>query len=300
MSEIEEPSERIGFWGLGAMGAPMARRLVAAGCRVAAFDPRAAAVADFVEDGGEAGSNETELSICVLMLPDSSVVEQVLSSLRGKTLRPGTLIVDMSSSDPVRTRLLAQTLDARGLRLVDAPVSGGTQGAISGSLTIMAGGDPADVDRARPLLDILGRTTHVGTVGSGHAVKALNNLMSAVHLWASSEAIVAGEKFGLEPSVLLDVVNHSSGRSGSTEVKWPQFVLPGGFDSGFALRLMLKDMRIAVGLAESLDVPTPLARAAVEQWSDAADSLATTADHTEVAALISQRAGVERPEISRM
>ena len=156
----------------------------------------------------------------------------------------------MSSSEPLRTRALAEKLAASGLaRLVDAPVSGGVGGAERGTLTIMAGGEADTIADLAEVLSVLGRVRHTGPVGSGHALKALNNLLSATHLLATSEAMVAGQEFGLDPHTMLEVFNASSGRSGSTENKWPNFVLPGGYDSGFGLGLMLKDMKIATQLA---------------------------------------------------
>jgi hypothetical protein len=185
--------------------------------------------------------------------------------------------------------------------LVDAPVSGGVAGAQSGSLTIMVGG-PVDVlDRLRPVLEVLGsHVVHAGEfVGAGHAIKALNNLMSAAHLLASSEALLAGRQFGLDPDVMLSIVNSSSGRSGSTQVKWPKFILPQAYDSGFGLQLMLKDMRIALQLEQEVGVPAPIGQAAVAAWAAAAEDLPAAADHTEIArwlaAQIDQSKESERP-----
>jgi 3-hydroxyisobutyrate dehydrogenase len=197
-------------------------------------------------------------------------------------LAPGATVVDMSSSEPLRTQELAGELAARDVRLVDAPVSGGVKGARAGKLTVMVGGAEDDVARVTPWLQPLGRLVPTGQVGSGHAVKALNNLLSATHLLATSEAMLAGEKLGLDPEVMLSVFNGSSGRSGSTETKFPAFILPGSFDSGFALRLMVKDMRIAVGIAKAAGVPHALADTAIRLWGEAAESLEAAADHTEI------------------
>ena len=143
--------------------------------------------------------------------------------------------------------------------MIDAPVSGGVSGAETGRLTVMVGGArQTDLVAARPLLEELGRPVHAGPVGAGHAVKALNNLLSATHLWVTSEAMLAGERFGIDPQVMLSVFNSSSGRSGSTENKWPNFILPGTFNSGFGLRLMLKDMGIAVQLVDQVGGPSAL------------------------------------------
>jgi 3-hydroxyisobutyrate dehydrogenase len=139
------------------------------------------------------------------------------------------------------------------------------------------------------VLERLGKPVHAGPIASGHAIKALNNLLSATHLWITSEAMVAGERFGLNPDVMLVIFNGSSGRSGSTENKWPNFILPGTYDSGFGLRLMLKDMKIAVQLAEQADAPSQLGADAVALWQQAADELEPAADHTEIARWIASR-----------
>ncbi|HUZ21568.1 MAG TPA: NAD(P)-dependent oxidoreductase [Acidimicrobiales bacterium] len=284
----------VGFVGLGNMGMPMARRLAEAGNTVVGYDVSEAVRQKAVEAGVGAASDTAQVargaSILILMLPDSNVVEQVLNDhalLEG--LSPGTLVVDMSSSEPLRTRELASHLEKRDLRMIDAPVSGGVSGAENGKLTIMVGGDAADLEDARSTLEAFGRVVFAGPIGSGHAVKALNNLLSATHLWITSEAMLAGEQFGIEPDVMLSIFNTSSGRSGSTENKWPNFILPGTFNSGFGLRLMLKDMKIAVQLAEQAGMPSALGAAAVELWGQAAQDLPPTADHTEVARWLHDR-----------
>ncbi|MEN3265312.1 NAD(P)-dependent oxidoreductase [Pseudonocardia sp.] len=285
----EQAGSAVGFVGLGRMGDPMVRRLAAAGVVVRAHDVAAAprkALADVVtvvdkpaEVVPDVGG---DLSVVVLMLPDSKVVEAVLTDGLLDALVPGTLLVDMGSSEPLRTRALAERVAARGATMIDAPVSGGVSGATAGTLTIMVGGPDDEVAALTPLLAVLGRPRHVGPVGAGHALKALNNLMSAAHLLASSEALLAGERFGLDPSVMLEAVNGSSGRSGSTENKWPTFVLPETYDSGFALALMVKDIRIALGLAEATGAPTAHMARTVELWAEAAGALGPDADHTEI------------------
>ena len=162
---------------------------------------------------------------------------------------------------------------------MDAPVSGGVGGAERGTLTIMAGGDADTIENLAEVLAVLGRVRHTGAVGSGHALKALNNLLSATHLLVTSEAMVAGTGIRAGPATMLEVFNASSGRSGSTENKWPNFVLPGGFDSGFGLGLMLKDMKIATSLAESLGRPSQLGARAVELWGQAAASWTCIGPH---------------------
>lgn len=279
----------VGFVGLGNMGTPMSRRLAEAGYAVRGYDvdararetlaavPNTTAVPALGDVAAGAG-------VVVLILPDSDVVERVvLQDGLLAAMAPGTTLIDMSSSVPTRTRALAERTAERGVVLLDAPVSGGVPGARAGTLTVMVGGPAGAVERARPLLEVFGsRVLHVGLVGAGHALKALNNLMSAAHLLASSEALLVGREFGLDPAVMLEAVNGSSGRSGSTENKWPNYVLTGSYDAGFGARLMVKDVRIAVELARALGMPARLAEAVTELWEEALEHLGADADHTEI------------------
>jgi 3-hydroxyisobutyrate dehydrogenase len=285
----------IGFVGLGNMGIPMARRLVEAGYAVRSYDVSVDARERAGEGGipvaqslGEVAASDT----VVLMLPSSAIVQLVVDDPEFTTsVRAGSLVVDMGSSEPAGTRAVSAQLAALGVGMLDAPVSGGVGGAEAGRLTIMVGGSTEDVDEATPWLAVLGRPVHVGPIGSGDAVKALNNLLSAAHLWVTSEAMLVGQRFGIDPQVMPEVFNASSGRSGSTENKWPNYVLPGGYDSGFALQLMLKDMRIATQLARECGLPSRLGESAVELWDEAASGLDPAADHTEVARYLEKWAG---------
>ena len=296
---MKGPGAVVGFVGLGKMGAPMATRLAEAGYQVQGYDVSEAAAKNWNERGGVPASPTLPAmadgaEVVILMLPDSAVVRAVLDDLL-PALAEGTIVVDMSSSEPLVTRELAAQAAARGVTLVDAPVSGGVQGAVSGRLTIMAGGAAGDVARVRPLLDVLGaRVVHVGDVGAGHAVKALNNLLSATSLLASSEVLATAIEFGLDPEVVLDVINRSSGKSWSTELKLPRFVLSGSFDSGFGLGLMLKDMRMATSLARRTGTPALLGETVVEYWAQAAGALPEDADHTEIAKWVAQRRETEK------
>jgi 3-hydroxyisobutyrate dehydrogenase len=287
----------IGFAGLGHMGTPMAGRLAAAGHRLRVYDiARAARTRHEGLDGvtvvGQVAEIADGADVVILMLPDSAVVAQVLlADGLLEQVASSTVVVDMSSSVPARTSELARVAADRTVTLIDAPVSGGVAGARNGSLTIMVGGPAAVLDRLRPVLEVLGsHVVHAGDiVGAGHAIKALNNLMSAAHLLASSEALLAGRQFGLDPEIMLSIVNSSSGRSGSTQVKWPTFILPEAYDSGFGLRLMLKDMRIALQLEQEAGVPAPLGQAAVAAWAAAAEDLPPGADHTEIVRWLATR-----------
>lgn len=279
------PGARIGFIGLGNMGLPMARRLAEGGYAVQGYDVSARARDAMAQLGVVADSPADAArgaAAVVLMLPSSVVVDHVVREER--LLDAAGLLIDMGSSDPLCTRALASEAAARGAVLVDAPVSGGVAGARAGTLTIMFGGDAATADACRPLLGRLGEPiVHVGPVGAGHAVKALNNLLSATSLLATSEAVAIGRRFGLDPGVMIDAINASSGRSGSSEQKFPRFVLPGNYASGFALRLMAKDASIALSLGRSLGVAASVSDVAARLWAEASAALPPDADHTEIA-----------------
>jgi 3-hydroxyisobutyrate dehydrogenase len=284
------PGEVIGFAGLGRMGQPMAGRVAGAGYRVVGFDVSAAARDSWSQRTGSTcvdsvAALAAEASAVILMLPDSvAVCDILLEQHLLDLLKTGAIVIDMSSSVPEKTRELAAEAARRGLSYVDAPVSGGVSGARDGTLTIMVGGEPGPVDRVRGLLAVMGsRVMHLGGSGAGHAVKALNNLLSATHLLVTSEAMVAATRFGLDLPAVLEAINSSSGRSGSTLNKWPNFIVTGSFDSGFSLALMVKDMRIARELITSTGGRAELAAASLDLWERAAGTLGPGADHTEIA-----------------
>jgi 3-hydroxyisobutyrate dehydrogenase len=289
MSDEFLPPARIGFVGLGNMGAPMARHLASAGYPLVVADANAVTLARFCGTVPcERAASLTELGrscrLLITMLPDGAAVRQVLLGDGGIAvgLSAGSVVLDMSSAEPVGTRELAQRLAQAGISLVDAPVSGGVKRALEGTLAIMAGGEPAAIARCRPVLARLGRLFCSGGSGSGHAVKALNNYLSAVALAATAEAMLAGQRFGIEAAVMLEVLNHSTGRNSATEQKYPAFVLPRSFNSGFALGLMAKDLRIALGLAQSLGTPSAFLAECAALWSRAEGLLGFAADNTEI------------------
>jgi 3-hydroxyisobutyrate dehydrogenase len=291
---------RVGFVGLGNMGGPMAARLVHAGFDLVGHDRDEAAAARLAERGGSTVRTIGEVArgadVVITMLPDGRVVRDVVTGPGGLTeeLARGALVLDMSSSDAVGTRVLGAELEALGIALVDAPVSGGVAGAERGTLAVLAGGDSAAIERVRPILERLGGNLILtGALGSGHATKALNNLLSAAGLLAAAEVIAVGRRFGLDPEVLLQALNASSGRNNSTENKIAQFVLSRSFDSGFGLDLMVKDMRAALALAESTETPAPLGQRCLELWSEAGETLGEGADHTAVARWVEGRSDTE-------
>ena len=283
------PPQRIGFVGLGNMGAPMARHLAAAGYQLVVADANTAALERFrTAVKCETAASLTELgracSLVITMLPDGAAVRQVLTGTQAVVagLARGSVVLDMSSAEPVGTRTLGAQLAESGISLVDAPVSGGVKRAVEGTLAIMVGGDPQSIARCGPVLARLGKVFRVGASGSGHAVKALNNYLSAIALVATAEAMLAGEKFGIEPAVMLEILNHSTGRNTATDQKYPAFVLPRTFNSGFALGLMAKDLRIALGLSEAVGAPATLLGMCSEIYDCAQRRLGFGADNTEI------------------
>jgi 3-hydroxyisobutyrate dehydrogenase len=290
----------IAFIGLGMMGLPMATRLIGAGFAVRGSDLSDDARKAFKARGGQAFTTATEAaagtSFLIAMLPDGDIVRETLigSGAAAKSLRPGAIVIDMSSSAPLGTRRLAEELAAIGIGLIDAPVSGGVKRAADGSLAIMAGGDTSAIARARPFLQAMGKVFETGPVGSGHAIKALNNYVSAAGLAAACEAVLVADKFGIDPAVLVDVLNASTGRNNSTELKLKPFILSGSFASGFSIALMAKDLRTAAELADEIGIEAVGARSAAELWTAAATALGKSADHTEIHRFLAAKAGQAR------
>jgi 3-hydroxyisobutyrate dehydrogenase len=285
--------DRVGFVGLGQMGAPVAARLAGApGPALVVHDADPAAVARFTADhDASAATSPADLAAScatvVTMLPTGAVVRSVVWEAAGACrdrLQPGDVVVDMSSSAPDDTAALGALLRERGVALVDAPVSGGVRRALAGSLAVLLGGDdPAAVARARALLAPVGTVIETGGLGSGHTMKALNNLLSAAGLAATAEVLSAGIAAGLDPDVVLDVLNASSGRNNSTETKIAQYVYSGSYGSGFALGLMVKDLRLAAGILARTGTPGRIAATCLEVWTDAERELPPGADHTRIA-----------------
>jgi 3-hydroxyisobutyrate dehydrogenase len=285
--------DAVALIGLGNMGAPMGACLIKAGYTVTGYDRSDQARRNFVAAGGKAAADLAALSSAdavVLLLPDGNIVREVVTSALAH-LRPGAVIVDMSSSDPIGTRQLGAELALLGFEFVDAPVSGGVKRAVTGTLAIMAGGPAATLDRLQPLFEAMGTSIfRTGALGSGHAMKALNNYVSAAGLVAAVEAMRIGRSFGLDPSLMTDILNASTGRNNTTEVKLKQFIISQRFDSGFPLRLMAKDVRTAEDMAQALGLATPFADLCARIWEAAAQELGEAADHTEVIRYLERRA----------
>jgi 3-hydroxyisobutyrate dehydrogenase len=290
----------VGFIGIGNMGAPMAANVKRGGFEVVAFDLDPARTKNWAqENGARATAQLAELGkacdAIVTMLPTGKEVREALFTMQdgalAANLKAGAIVIDMSSADPVGTRTLGKDLAARNLKLVDAPVSGGVTRAKDGSLAIMIGGDADSVAAVRPVLACMGgKLFEVGTLGCGHAMKCLNNFLAATSFAAAAEAVTVGRKFGLDPEVMADVVNVSTGRSFASEMLIKQHLLSGTFGTGFALGLLAKDVKIAADLAEQIGVDAPVGRLTRDLWADARDALGGEQDHTRAAVHWEKRA----------
>lgn len=290
----------VGFIGLGNMGVPMAANIRRGGFEVIGFDLDPARAKKFAEENNARATDQLAAlgkacDAIVTMLPTGREVRDALFTMQGgalaANLKPGAFIIDMSSADPVGTRELGKDLAARKLVLVDAPVSGGVPRAKDGSLAIMIGGDADAVAAVKPVLACMGnKLFEVGSLGCGHAMKCLNNFLAAASFAAASEAMTIGRKFGLDPAVLADVVNVSTGRSFVSENLLKQHVLSGTFGTGFALGLLAKDVKIAADLADQIGIEAPVGRLVSGMWADARDALGGEQDHTRAAVHWEKRA----------
>lgn len=278
----------IGFIGLGNMGWPMAANLVRSGFRLVVRDADPERERTFAREHGceiaDSPASFGEVAAVVTMLPDDRAVREVILDWEGgiaPALPTSAVVVDMSSSHPAATRSLGTSLARYGLELVDAPVSGGVTRAKEGTLSLMVGGDDSAVDRVAPVLEVLGaRTFRTGTLGTGHAMKALNNYVGASAYLAAAEALAIGRQSGLDPAVMVEVMNSSTGRSFNTEHVMKEEVLTGRYGTGFALGLIAKDVGIAASLAEGCGVDAPGCELVRTRWADAAASLGSAVDHS--------------------
>jgi 3-hydroxyisobutyrate dehydrogenase len=266
----------IAFIGLGVMGQLMAANLAAAGFSIQSYDKKKTGNRKSIAEAAQGAD------ALITMLPDGDDVrEAVLDAL--PALKVGAVVVDMSSSDPAGTRALGAALAAKGVAMVDAPVSGARFKAKDGTLAIMAGGEKEPFEKVLPVLQKMGTEIfHCGPLGAGHAVKALNNYLGAAGTLAGFEALLIAQAFGLDPKPMMDAINASTGRNSTTSRKIPQDVLTGAFASGFKLSLMTKDVGIAAELARGLKLKTPFLKETLKHWKAAQKQLTRDADHTEI------------------
>ncbi len=272
------------------MGWPMASNILKGGHDLVVFDLDREAAGRFqTEVGGKAADSIAELAGCevvVSMLPTSKHVRQALTEAEGgaflKGVQPGLIVIDMSSSEPGDTRQLGPILADRGAVLIDAPVSGARPRAITGTLALMIGGDDeAAIAKATPILECMGdRLFRTGPLGSGHAMKCLNNYVAATGLAAACEALLIGQRFGLEPEVMADILNVSTGKNFATENLLKQHIISGSFSAGFTLGLMTKDVTIAADLGEQMNLDAPLSRLVRERFTYARDKVGAGRDNS--------------------
>ncbi|HEY1507027.1 MAG TPA: NAD(P)-dependent oxidoreductase [Stellaceae bacterium] len=291
--------EEIGFVGLGNMGGPMANRLIDAGHHLAIYDIRAEAMAPLVArsavrmNSSRAVADATD--IVFFSLPEPKDVEGEALGAAGIAAGKRTKIfVDLSTTGPRTTARVVAGLSERGISIVDAPVSGGVAGAKKGTLAVMASGSLGLIERIRPLLAVFGKVFHVGErPGMGQAMKLCNNILSATSMAVTAEAMVMGVKAGLDPTLMLEIINSGTGRNTATETKFPNEVITRRFTQGFYTGLMYKDVRLCREEAEALQVPMWVGSAVRMMWQLANSELGPRSDFTEIVRVIEDWAGVE-------
>lgn len=276
------------------MGGPMAGRLLAAGHQVTVFDTSRAAVDALVRQGATAATSAAEAarnaSYVLASLPSPAAVRALADEIA--SVRGVDVFVDLSTSGPAASQAVAVTLSPAGIATVDAPVSGGVKGAAAGTLTLMVSGPPDAVARVRPLLSLFGRVVVVGSKpGLGQTLKLANNLMSAASLAIAAEALAMGVKAGLDPAVMIEVINASSGRNSATQDKIPKHVLNRRFDFGFANALSFKDVRLCLEEAEALGVPMVVGSAVRQMLAITQQQFGPDADCTELVKVLEGWAG---------
>jgi 3-hydroxyisobutyrate dehydrogenase-like beta-hydroxyacid dehydrogenase len=292
-------SKDLGFIGLGKMGAPMAGRLLDAGYALTVFDAREAALAPFVARGAKAAASPAAVASAVetvlVSLPTPDVVKEVALGSNG--IASGTqakTFVDLSTTGPRGAQDIAARLAEAGIAAVDAPVSGGVGGAQKGTLAVMAACKPALFQALKPILEVLGKVFYLGDKpGLGQTMKLANNLLSATAMAITSEAMVMGVKAGLDPRVMLDVINAGSGRNSASQDKFPKAILPRTFDFGFTTELMYKDVKLFMQEAEAMGLPMWVASAVRQLWFLTYSQIGPEKDFTTIVQCVEKWAGVE-------
>ena len=288
----------IGFIGLGNMGQPMARRLIAAGHKLIVFDTRNDAVAPLVALGAQVASSPADVAdrveTVMASLPSLQISEKVALGeggvIQGKRIKR---FIDLSTTGATVAAKIAAVLAKKNIVQIDCPVSGGVGGATKGTLAVMVSGPKAEIDLVKDVLAVFGKVFVIGEKpGMAQTMKLANNFLSATAMAATSEAVAMGVKAGLDPTVMIDVINAGSGRTTASDGKFPQAILPRTFNYGFATALMLKDVRLCVEQAKSLDVPNSVMSAVLDQWETTNKEFGGDSDFTAIVKMIEQRAGV--------
>lgn len=284
--------KKVGLIGLGNMGRGMALTLKRKGFDVVGTDVAAATREALAKEGISVretiGEVVSECELVLLSLPTAAIVEQVVCGPKGilENAKPGLLVVDTSTSHPDTTRRLAEKLNAAGMRMLDAPVSGGPKGAMTGTMAMVIGGGKEDLERAEPVLAAMtAKRVHVGDIGAGHVAKIANNLFAAAHLLIAGEVTRMAAKAGVPTEQLLQGINAGSGRSFITEHSYPTWIMNGQFDSGFTMKLMRKDVRLSQELIAALAIDLPMAAMVAELWALSAESISDDEDFNRIVEL---------------
>jgi 3-hydroxyisobutyrate dehydrogenase-like beta-hydroxyacid dehydrogenase len=292
-------TKEIGFIGVGKMGGPMAGRLVDAGYRIHVFDLRKEAIAGIIARGGVAAGSPADVASTVetvlVSLPTPDIVKQVVLGTSG--VAEGATVktyVDLSTTGPRVAAEVATALAEKGITALDAPVSGGVAGAERGTLAIMVSGPQQLCGELRPMFEVIGRYFYVGDEpGMGQLMKLANNMLSATAMAASAEVMVMGVKGGLDPRVMIDVINAGSGANTAIRDKFPKTILTRSFDYGFATGLMYKDVKLCLDEAEQLRAPMWVCSAVRQLWSETNGRFGPESDFTTIVQLVEQWAGVQ-------
>ena len=302
MTQQDQPLS-VGFVGVGVMGTPMATHLHQGGHPLAVYDvdidctrALAATLGEGCFVAGSAQEVARRSDVVITMLPNGQVVQEVVFGENGLAagFRPGAILLDTSSSEPWLTRQTATRLAGQGVAMVDAPVSGAQWGAEAATLVFMVGGSAQDLARVRPLLDRMGRSVfHLGPQGAGHAMKCINNLVTAITLSATAEGLVTGKAYGLDPAAMLEVMNVSTSMSWITQTHIESRVLSRKFDDPFKLELMLKDMGIANALAREGQVSAPISALGQQLWQAASRAAGPGASVSELVRWVEQQSDTQ-------
>ena len=289
----------VAFLGLGSIGRPMAARIAAAGFPLTVWNRTGERATSFAKEhkakaAATAADAARDADLVITCMSTSLDVEQVLDAGLLDAIRNGAVFLDCTSGDPATSKRIAEKLESKRVAFIDAPVSGGVKGAVAGTLTVMCGGAPGDIARVKSVIEAFGeKIVHCGPVGSGDAVKAMNQALLALTIWGTGEALVALSKAGVSADVALEVINASSGRSNASMNLFPERVIGRKFPRTFRLALLDKDARIAAQIARDERVPAPLTQLAADLCSLAHKQLGEEADHVEAVQVIEQWAGTE-------
>jgi len=286
----------VGVIGLGNMGRGMALSLKRGGFNVLGYDAAPGVADKLQEEGVQARASIADIArdsdVLILSLPTSDIVEKVVLGEGGvaASAKPGLIVVDTTTAEPGSTRKVAAALTERKVGFVDGPVSGGPKGAATATMTMVLGGSDEDVAAVEPILAVMSaKRVHVGPVGAGHVTKIINNMLTGVHLLAASEAVRAAEANGVDPEKLVEALNGGSGKNSATLTNYPTWIFNGKFDSGFTMKLMRKDVRLAMALLDSADATAPIAKEAGRLWAASADSIGDAEDFNRIVQFIDKQ-----------